>query len=74
MKNDFPMRDDFILHVPYKQPGVIQCGNEDWMINLGPSVSKDRDFTDTLEMMRELKLFFFIFIAYNLKAIKVNLR
>ena len=74
MKNDFPMRDDFILHVPYKQSGVIQCGNEDWMINLGPSVSKDRDFTDTLEMMRELKLFFFIFIAYNLKAIKVNLR
>ena len=61
MKNDFPMRDDFILHVPYKQSGVIQCGNEDWMINLGPSVSKDRDFTDTLEMMRELKLFFYFY-------------
>ena len=52
------MRDDFILHVPYKQPGVIQCGNEDWMINLGPSVSKDRYFTDTFENDARIKTFF----------------
>ena len=68
MKNDFdPMRDDYILHVPYKQPGVIQCGNEDWMINIGPSVSKDRDFTwifliflihVPMKMMRELIFLF----------------
>lgn len=43
MKEDLLMRDDYILHFPHKRPGGIQCGNEDWMINLGPSISKDRD-------------------------------
>ena len=72
------MRDDFILHVPYKQSGVIQCGNEDWMINLGPSVSKDRDFTDTFGNDARIKTFL-IFLpiigtrTYR-KGIKVNLK
>ena len=36
----------YILHLPHLRPKLDHCGNEDWMLNKGPSISKDREKSD----------------------------
>ena len=37
---------NYILHLPHLRPKLDHCGNEDWMLNMGPSISKDREKSD----------------------------
>ena len=45
MNNPFPVYPSYthMLHLPHKRLGLDQCGNEDWLVHTGPSISKDRE-------------------------------